>query len=121
MPPNSRGWVPTCSHMQDEQSQPLFPQLGDPAIGNASTGDCPETSAHDVQALLGQIASLKLENTRLHQQNADLNAELNNIRVSQESEDPEVPLPEDPEAPSEEALRKRLERMCKRRTDGNLS
>lgn len=75
-------------------------------------------------ALERENQQLKAENTKVQNENAQLSAELHNFRISQlETQDPTAP--QDPLAPqdvvlSDEAARKRLERFCKRNSQGNL-
>lgn len=67
-----------------------------------------------------EIERLTMENSDLLERNQALDVELRNIKSIQEG-GPDDEATEQPEQLSEEAQRKRLERLCKRKTDGNPS
>lgn len=93
---------------------PQLPQEPIFSANSSGTGEVPDDPWQ-------QLATLKLENEKLKQENATLNAELNNYKIGQEVEGNlggEPPAPE-PEI-SDEALRKRLERICKKNSQGKL-
>lgn len=99
---------------QENQSQPLLQQ------GDGSTGDCSDSS--DVAALVQQINRLKIANDALTVERDALNVELMNLKASQTADETQDPGPLAPEPTmTDEAARKRLERMCKKKTDGTLS
>lgn len=94
----------------------------------SSTGDCPDSS--DVATLVAQIKQLKIANETLtyerdalNVQKDALNVELMNLKAAQSgggTEETPEDLVQEP-AMSDEAARKRLERICKKKTDGTLS
>mmetsp|Transcript_39505 Transcript_39505/g.85259 ORF Transcript_39505/g.85259 Transcript_39505/m.85259 type:complete len:531 (+) Transcript_39505:45-1637(+) len=81
-----------------------------------ATGDCPEEDAL-VKRMRERMEALTLENRELAQENAAMRAELENRKVLQTGE----PDQQEPEGVTDEAARKRLERICKRRADGTLT
>ena len=70
-----------------------------------------------VKRMRERMEALTLENRELAQENAAMRAELENRKVLQTGE----PDQQEPEGVTDEAARKRLERICKRRADGFLS
>ena len=97
---------PTCRQANGVQDASIF----------GATGDCPEEDAL-VKRMRERMEALTLENRELAQENAAMRAELENRKVLQTGE----PDQQEPEGVTDEAARKRLERICKRRADGFLS
>ena len=69
--------------------------------------------------LTERLRKLQLENVELVKENAGLKTELLNLRCTQEGGEADAnPGDDTEERLSEEAARKRLERICKRKGDG---
>lgn len=96
---------PICRQVNDDKD----------ASPSGATGDCPEDAL--VKRLRERMEKLIVENRELAQENAAMRAELENRKILQNGEGDQ----QEPEFVSEEAARKRLERICKRRADGFLS
>ena len=90
----------------------------------ASSGECPDENA-TVKQLWARIASLETENRQLAQENSNLHLELQNrdkaLNAEQEGADAAADGGSLGQTISDEALRKRLERICKRDRNGKLS
>ena len=82
-----------------------------------ATGDCPDEDAL-VKHLRERMEKLILENQQLAQENAIMKAEIENNKALQVGG---VDQQEPTDVVTDEAARKRLERICKRRADGFLS
>ena len=105
--------------LQENQSQPIFPAAGE--TQGSGTGDCPDSSDL-IQELTERLRQLQIENGELKRENSGLKTDLLNQRCTQEGgEDEPNDNAELEERLSEEAARKRLERICKKRADGILS
>ena len=87
----------------------------------SGTGSAPEASVQVVQ-LTSENKVLKQEKLALEHQVAQLSLELSNLKLTQpgEHEVSQQPQAPDTEEISEEAARKRLERLCKRNSQGML-
>lgn len=81
-----------------------------------ATGGYPDAS--DIECLQREVARLRKENFDLTARNLEMDVELSNLRAlahgGGDGDD------EEPAALSDEAQRKRLERVCKRKSDGTL-
>lgn len=76
------------------------------------SGDCPDEKDKTITDLKTQVLNLQAENDTLLSQVNDLTDQVSKLSIT--PEDPQ------PEAVSDEALRKRLMRICSRKADGNL-
>lgn len=95
------------------------PAAASEAPVHAGTGQCPGDGL-EVESLRAQIEKLKVENSQLVGRNHRLEIELSNLKALQSPNENEIPQQGD-EAISDEAQRKRLERICKRKADGTFS
>ena len=105
--------LPTTSLLQVTPSVSLTGQ----------TGQCPDPDdTSEIEKLRKEVERLTLENETLSNQNGDLSMEIQNLKALSSGggdQDPE-------DVPNElgltdEAQRKRLERICKKKSDGILS
>ncbi len=73
-----------------------------------------------MESLKAQVEKLKAEKLQLEGRNHSLEVELSNLKALQSGDQNETQGPGE-EPLSEEAQRKRLERICKRKVDGIFS
>lgn len=91
-----------------------------PARLNLGLANAP-TFTSNFFALERENQHLKAQNAKVQNENAQLSAELHNFRISQlETLDPTAPTTPPEVILSDEAARKRLERVCKKNSQGNL-
>lgn len=117
----------SCCHAacQENQSQPLLtptsPTPEPEASHGSGTGDCPDMSPEEIQQLIEEVKKLRIDNNSLTQERDRLNVELLNMKAAETGGLEETPQePNDAPNVSDEAARKRLQRLCQRKTDGSL-
>lgn len=100
--------LPPTSLLQVKEPDPLAGQ----------TGQCPDDTL-EIEKLRKEVERLTLENQTLSSQNGEMVLEIQNLKAlstggGDDEDTPELGL-------TDEAQRKRLERICKKKTDGILS
>ena len=89
----------------------VFPGQG-PEDGQGGSGDCPDDKDLQILDLHVQVRNLQAENLTLQEQVDKLTLQMEDLSIaSPEKEETMV---------SDEAVRKRLMRICGKKTDGNL-
>lgn len=97
----------------------LLLQVKEPSHLAGQTGQCPDDTL-EIEKLRKEVERLTLENESLSSQNGEMILEIQNLKAlstggGELEEDPhEIGL-------TDEAQRKRLERICKKKSDGILS